>query len=140
MFVILDTNHYREFARASVLGARLRQHLSDEDADAFTTIVTIQEVSQGWLAEINSRKPGREQLRAYQQFQEAVDTFPNITILPFDEEAAEAFHRLQGLKLRGGTMDKKIAAIAISHDALLLSRNLVDFQDIPGLRVENWLD
>ncbi|MFZ4765714.1 MAG: type II toxin-antitoxin system VapC family toxin [Roseimicrobium sp.] len=140
MFVVLDTNHYREFARASVLGARLNERLASEHADAFTTIVTVQEVSQGWLAEINSRKTGRDQLHAYQQFQEAVDGFSNLTILPFDNDAAEAFHRLQGMKLRGGTMDQKIAAIAISHDALLLSRNLVDFQDIPGLRVENWLD
>ena len=37
-------------------------------------------------------------------------------------------------------MDLKIAAIAVSHDALLLSRNLVHFQKVPGLRVENWLD
>ncbi len=140
MFVILDTNHYREFAKASVLGERLRQRLVSENADAFTTILTIQEVSQGWLAEINSRKPGRDQLRAYQQFQEAIDTLSEITILPFDEEAAEAFHRLHGMKLRGGTMDKKIASVALSHAALLLSRNLRHFNDIPGLRVENWLD
>ena len=37
-------------------------------------------------------------------------------------------------------MDLKIAAIALSHAALLLSRNLVDFTRVPGLRVENWLD
>ena len=41
---------------------------------------------------------------------------------------------------RIGTLDLKIAAIAISHDALLLTRNLVDFAKVPGLRVENWLD
>lgn len=37
-------------------------------------------------------------------------------------------------------MDLKIAAICIAHDAMLLSRNLVDFEKVPGLRVENWLD
>jgi len=37
-------------------------------------------------------------------------------------------------------MDLKIAAIARSHDALLLSRNLVHFALVPGLKVENWLD
>ena len=42
--------------------------------------------------------------------------------------------------VQSGTMDLKIAAIAISHNALLLSRNLLDFQKVPGLRVEKWLD
>jgi len=37
-------------------------------------------------------------------------------------------------------MDLKIAAICLAHDATLLTRNVADFQNIPGLRVENWLD
>ena len=36
-------------------------------------------------------------------------------------------------------MDLKIACIALVHNALLLSANLRDFQQVPGLRVENWL-
>jgi tRNA(fMet)-specific endonuclease VapC len=41
---------------------------------------------------------------------------------------------------RVGAMDLKIAAICLVHDAVLLTRNLVDFSKVPGLRVENWLD
>ena len=37
-------------------------------------------------------------------------------------------------------MDLKIAAIALVNDALLLSGNLRDFRQVPGLRVENWLE
>jgi predicted nucleic acid-binding protein len=37
-------------------------------------------------------------------------------------------------------MDLKIAAICLAHDSMLLTRNLSDFDGIPGLRVENWLD
>ena len=140
MFAILDTNHYQELAARTPRGLVLESRLDERDCDAFTTIITIQEVTQGWLAEINRRKSGRDQLKAYRQFHASVSSFKDLTFLPFDEEAAEVFHYLQGLKLRGGAMDKKIAGIALSHDALLLSRNLVDFQDIPGLRVENWLD
>jgi tRNA(fMet)-specific endonuclease VapC len=44
------------------------------------------------------------------------------------------------MKIRIGTMDLKIASICLAHDALLLSRNRVDFEKVPGLRVENWLD
>jgi tRNA(fMet)-specific endonuclease VapC len=37
-------------------------------------------------------------------------------------------------------MDLKIAAICLAHDATLLSRNLRDFEKVPDLRTENWLD
>lgn len=140
MFVVLDTNHHGELVDQTALGAVLARRLAAARADAFTTIVTIQETTQGWLAEINRRTPGKEQLNAYSQFQQAVEAFADITILRFDEEAAAAFHRLQAQRLKVGTMDLKIAAICLSHDALLLTRNLVDFTKVPGLRVENWLD
>ena len=32
------------------------------------------------------------------------------------------------------------ASICLAHDATLLTRNLVDFEKVSGLRVENWLD
>ena len=61
-------------------------------------------------------------------------------MLPFDGEAAETFRKLRHHFLRSGTMDLKIASICLAHDALLLTRNLKDFDGIPGLRAENWLD
>ena len=53
---------------------------------------------------------------------------------------SDRFVSLQKQPVRSGTMDLKIAAIALAHDALLLTRNLVDFDKVPNLRVENWLD
>jgi tRNA(fMet)-specific endonuclease VapC len=140
MFVILDTNHYQELAARTAKGETLEQRLMQAQCDAFTTVVTIQEVTQGWLAEINRRPAGRGQVSAYSQFLTAVSSFENITVLPFDEEAAAEFHRLRKQRVRVGTMDLKIAAIARSHAALLLSRNLADFERVPHLHVENWLD
>ena len=46
----------------------------------------------------------------------------------------------QTAKIRLGTMDLKIAAIALVNDALLLTANRRDFERVPALRVENWLD
>jgi predicted nucleic acid-binding protein len=41
---------------------------------------------------------------------------------------------------RAGTLDLKIAAICLAHGATLLTRNVVDFENITSLRVGNWLD
>jgi tRNA(fMet)-specific endonuclease VapC len=46
---------------------------------------------------------------------------------------------LRKQRIRIGSQDLKIAAIALTRDALLLSANLRDFRHVPGLRVENWL-
>lgn len=70
----------------------------------------------------------------------SIAAFSKFDILPFDEEPADHFHRLQSERVRIGTMDLKIASICLAHDATLLTRNLVDFEKVPGLRVENWLD
>jgi len=35
-------------------------------------------------------------------------------------------------------MDLKIAAIALGQQALVLSGNVQDFQQVPGLTVEDW--
>jgi tRNA(fMet)-specific endonuclease VapC len=60
-------------------------------------------------------------------------------IIAFDEPCADQFEKLRAAKIRIGTMDLKIAATALVHDALLLSANLRDFERVPGLRVEDWL-
>jgi predicted nucleic acid-binding protein len=39
----------------------------------------------------------------------------------------------------GTTIDLKIAAIVLRHSATLLSANLRDFRQVPGLSVEDWL-
>ena len=58
----------------------------------------------------------------------------------FQESAAGRFDELRRQRVRIGTMDLKIAAIALANDALLLTANWRDFAKVPGLRVENWLD
>ena len=52
--------------------------------------------------------------------------------------AADLFLQLRRARVRIGSMDLKIAAITLSHGAMLLSRNLTDFQQVPGLHVEGW--
>ena len=140
MFVVLDTNHFTEFIDASALGANLMSRIDEREAQVFSCITAAEESLRGWLALLNRKKPGQEQLEAYSKLQRCLETLGKFSILPFDQDAANHFHRLQSERIPIGTMDLKIASICIAYDATLLSRNLVDFQKVPGLRVENWLD
>ena len=57
----------------------------------------------------------------------------------FSEAAAEEFTQLRQRRVRIGAMDLKIASIALANGVLLLSANLRNFEQVPNLRVENWL-
>ncbi len=140
MFAVLDTNHFREVAHGTEHATVIERRATEGRLELFTTIVTVQEATAGWLALINRLTAGREQIRAYERFQVTITALSDFDILPFDEEAANHFHRLQNERVRIGTMDLKIASICLAHDATLVTRNLVDFEKVPGLRVENWLD
>jgi tRNA(fMet)-specific endonuclease VapC len=58
--------------------------------------------------------------------------------VPFDDRAADRFTSLRRAGIRIGSMDLKIAAIALVHDALLVTGNLRDFAVVPNLRCEDW--
>lgn len=104
-----------------------------------TTAVNAEEQIRGWLAEINRQREVYRQIVPYGRLVDLIEFFKDFPIVRFNQRAAEEFERLRKQRIRIGTMDLKIASIAIVHDALLLSANLVDFQKVPGLNVENWL-
>jgi len=140
MFVVLDTNHLSELVRNSAVAAKPKETIIVRDADVFISIVTAQESFEGWLALINRHKAGREQMKGYDLLLQTIVILSKYTVLPFDSEPAEIFHGMLDSGLRIGTMDLKIASICMAHDATLLTRNVVDFEKVPGLKIENWLD
>ena len=63
-------------------------------------------------------------------------------ILPVDATVACIFARLQAHCSQAGKirpiMDLLIASTAIAHNLTLVTCNFKDFEDIPGLHVEDW--
>ena len=78
------------------------------------------------------------QIKAYRRLKRHLQNYLGFEVLNFDEAAAREFNRLQKLKTRIGSSDLKIAAITLVLDGILISRNLQDFNKVPGLRVEDW--
>jgi tRNA(fMet)-specific endonuclease VapC len=85
-------------------------------------------------------KKAVRQVAGYRELAKLFEFYQEFEIAPFDEAAARQFDELRSRKLRIGTMDLKIAAIALVTKAVLLSANRTDFERVPGLRAENWLD
>lgn len=139
--ILLDTDHITVVERAEdkrhlKLTSALQRRWDDGVA---TTVVTVEEQFKGWLAKIHRTKNVEDELEPYSRLTDLISFFARWRIEPFDEKSLAQFKKLKQT-INVGTQDLKIAAIAISNNALLLSANLKDFLKVPGLRVENWLE
>ena len=138
--VVLDTDHMSLLEWSGTQGsARLRVHLATlQPAEVVTTIISYEEQVRGWMAYIARLRSVTQQVDAYRRLHRQLDNYCRIPVLGFDAPAAVTFQRLRRTRLRMGIMDLKIAAIVLSREATLLSRNLADFGRVPGLQVEDW--
>ena len=64
--------------------------------------------------------------------------FAAAVVLPFDDKAALKFESLIAQRVRVGTMDLRIASIALSEGLTLVTRNTRDFSKVPGLAILDW--
>lgn len=67
-----------------------------------------------------------------------LDYFKTVNVVDFDLQAYAYFSDLVRQKIRIGTQDLRIAAIALSRDTTLVTRNQKDFSRVPGLRLTDW--
>jgi tRNA(fMet)-specific endonuclease VapC len=137
---ILDTDHMSALEWGSgAAGQRLIARLNTlAESEAATTIITFEEQMRGWLSALAQSRSLNEQVEAYRRLKRLLDNYLKIQVLEFDAQAAAEFQRLKQARLRLGTMDLKIAAIALAHRATLLTRNLKDFSRVPELKVADW--
>jgi tRNA(fMet)-specific endonuclease VapC len=104
-----------------------------------TCIVCYEEQARGWLAHTaRAHRSAAAEIEAYRLLAANLRVYCDVTVLQYGANARAQFEQLQQAKVRIGTQDLKIAAIALSNGAVLLSRNLRDFGKVPGLTVEDW--
>lgn len=136
---LLDTDHLSVLERGGAIAARLRMRLEQVPAhEVAVSIISYEEQTRGWLRYVARARTDEEQREAYGYVQQHLLLFCRIPLVVYDQRAITHVQQLRQQRLRMGTMDMKIAGIALAHQAVLLSRNVVDFQHVPGLRVEDW--
>ena len=102
------------------------------------TIITVEEVLGGWYTQIRRARDDQQLARAYQALQQAVEFTRGIQILPFDLPGIHRYRQLRTHHRRIGTNDLRIAAIVLEQQGILVTRNTMDFADIPGLQLDDW--
>lgn len=94
-----------------------------EEGEMVTSAVCYAEVAYG---SINAKPPAIEQLQAFVE---------EVPVLDFDFKAARTY---AALPFRRASFDRLIAAHAMSQDLIVVTDNVADYADVPGLKVENW--
>ncbi|MHB1423255.1 MAG: type II toxin-antitoxin system VapC family toxin [Gemmataceae bacterium] len=138
--VILDTDHmslleWSGSPPTQKLETRLRQLNPDEIC---TTVISYEEQFRGWMNMLAKATKQKDQIEIYRRLKNQLNNYCRLIVLTFDDHAAVEFARLRKDMPRLGTMDLKIAAIALAQNATLLSRNRRDFGQIAGLQLEDW--
>jgi tRNA(fMet)-specific endonuclease VapC len=61
-----------------------------------------------------------------------------FNVLQYDEQSQEIYQNFRVQRIRIGTQDLRIASIVIANKGVLLTRNLRDFEKVPGLTIQDW--
>ena len=118
----------------------LRRFAVVSSSELAVTVINVEEQMTGWQLYLRRAKTDAELVAAYAKLAASVRVLSGMQILDFTEPAVVRYTALLALKLNVGKMDLRIAAIALEAGATVITRNLRDFQRVPGLACENWAD
>jgi tRNA(fMet)-specific endonuclease VapC len=137
---LLDTDHISFLQRRTGLEfanltARIARH---SPADFALSVVSFHEQVLGAHTFINRAQTQTDIIRGYTLLLETLQGFSAAPVLPFDITAIAIFDELRVRKIRIATMDLRIAAIALSRNLVLLTRNIGDFSKVSELVTQDW--
>lgn len=102
----------------------VRRAAECDEGDMVTSSIAYAEVVHG---SARGRSPVADQLRSFVE---------EVPVLSFDFKAASAY---ASLPFRRASYDRLIAAHALSEQLIVVTHDIADFADVPGLAVETWM-
>lgn len=126
--ILLDTNILSEVMRLRPDPRVKAWFKAQGDTELFTTAVTVGELHFG----IAIMPEGKRRDDIAHRIDRTLSYNFENAVLPYDDTAARIFGRLSGALRRNGTpvgaADAMIAAIALSHNAVVATRNVKHFE------------
>jgi tRNA(fMet)-specific endonuclease VapC len=139
---ILDTDRVSLFQRGHPqIINRLAKVASTELS---ITIITLEEQLRGRFQMTRRASSPGELIFAYQNLHITFDSLKSFSIIDFSPTASNIYSSLSSQKIRIGTQDLRIAAIAphqesaLSVEGIVVTRNQRDFGKVPNLTIEDW--
>jgi tRNA(fMet)-specific endonuclease VapC len=102
------------------------------------TIITLEEQLRGRFQMTRRASSPSELIFAYQNLHVTFDSLKSFSIIDFSPTASNIYSLLFSQKIRIGTQDLRIAAIALSVEGIVVTRNQRDFGKVPNLTIEDW--
>ncbi len=140
MIYLLDTDHITLFEyRTGPAYAAFVLNLNTHPGDEITvSAVSFHEQVRGAHNKIGSAKKPAQLLRGYELQVGIIDQYRMFPVVNFDGAALAVYDSLKPQKIRIGTLDLRIASIALSRSMTVVTRNVSDFGRVPNLPVEDW--
>lgn len=129
--VCLETSFLIDLFRGDTQATELMERIQRSSASITITAMTVAELATGAALAESPRE--REQL---------MELIDEVTVLPLDTKEALKAGELTAYLIKSGELiddfDIAIAAIALSHNESVLTRNRKHFERIPGLVVDEY--
>jgi tRNA(fMet)-specific endonuclease VapC len=136
---ILDTDHISLF-----LGnySSVRDRVLKKKSDCSIAIISVQEIFNGWVGQLNRVENEAYKIEIYQRLHLTTQFIQQIPVLNYDQAASDQYQQIIQasplLAKRRLEKDMRIAAIALVHKAIIVTRNKRDFEQVPNLNIEDW--
>jgi tRNA(fMet)-specific endonuclease VapC len=136
---ILDTDSASLFLAGN---QKLIYRVTQEVPNVATTIVTVQELFNGWAGRVNDPAEANNLVRIYGKLWQTTEFLKTIEILTFSELANTYHQRLilehKSLAKKRLEKDMRIAAITLSVGGTIITCNHKDFSQVPDIKIEDW--
>jgi tRNA(fMet)-specific endonuclease VapC len=136
---ILDTDHISLF-----LGnyPAVRDKVLQSKAECSITVISVQEIFNGWVGQLNRVENEAYKIEIYQRLHLTTQFIQQIPVLNYDRAASVQYRQIITanpiLAKRRLEKDMRIAAIALATEAIIITRNKRDFEQVPKLTIEDW--
>ena len=139
--IIFDTDTVTLFSHGN---QKIQSRIAslDEGEQLAVTLITRMEILRGRFDSILKAADESQLNTALERFEASEEMLRDFVLARADGTAAKHFQRL--LKQKKPPIMKRpellIACIALAQQTLLVTRNVKDYKDVTGLRLENWAD
>ncbi len=136
---ILDTDHISLF-----LGnyPSVRDKVLQSKADCAITVISVQEIFNGWVGQLNRVENEAYKIEIYQRLHLTTQFIQQMPVLNYEQAASVRYQEIVKanplLAKRRLEKDMRIAAIALANEATIVTRNKRDFEQVPKLTIEDW--